>query len=159
MQFHQWWTREPACCAHQNLPQQRCPAVTTAQMHHPPPHCAHIHCLVTINIQQASMNVSEYHFFCMKEFSLHLHFTCTSMSDTILSDCPSAAIFHVAATCNWILVERFLLYCHTTQHLPLMLWANVIKQEALLLELSMSTRYFLWKYCLHQEYYVSSMQN
>ena len=30
----------------------------TAETHHPPPHCAHIHCLVDINVQQASMNIS-----------------------------------------------------------------------------------------------------
>ena len=47
-------------------------------MDHLVPHCAHIHCLVSINIQQASMNVSECHFFHMREFSdtllLHMHF-------------------------------------------------------------------------------------
>ena len=54
-----------------NLHQQRRPtvAVTTAKTHHPLPHCAHIHCLVSISILQASMNDSECHFFCMEEFS------------------------------------------------------------------------------------------
>jgi len=36
------------------------------------------------------------------------------MSDAILSDCPSAANCHIAATCNGTLVGRFNLYCHTT---------------------------------------------
>jgi len=49
--------------------------VATAEMHHPLPHCAHIHCLVSKN---ASMNVNEYHFSLMEEFSdtllLHMHF-------------------------------------------------------------------------------------
>jgi len=44
----------------------------------PPPHCAHIHCLVSINVQQASTNVSGCNFFCMEEFSdvplLYTHF-------------------------------------------------------------------------------------
>ena len=31
--------------------------------HHPPPHCAHIHCLVSRNIQQASMNANGCNFF------------------------------------------------------------------------------------------------
>ena len=38
-------------------------------MHHPPHHCAHIHCLVSINVQQVSVNVNECHFFLMEEFS------------------------------------------------------------------------------------------
>ena len=35
-----------------------------------------------------------------------------SMSDTLLSDCPSAAICHTATKCNGILERRFHLYCH-----------------------------------------------
>jgi len=42
------------------------------------PHCAHIYCLVSINIQQAVMNVNGCHFFHMEEFSdtplVHPHF-------------------------------------------------------------------------------------
>ena len=49
-----------------------------AEMHHSPPYCAHIHCWVPINVQQALMNVNRCHFFCMEEFSvtplLHPHF-------------------------------------------------------------------------------------
>jgi len=52
--------------------------VATAETHHPPPHCANIHCLVSVNVQQASMNVTGCNFFCMEEFSytplLHMHF-------------------------------------------------------------------------------------
>ena len=44
----------------------------------------------------------------------HLCFVCTSVSDTIVSDCPSAAICHVAAKCKGMLGRRFHLYCHTT---------------------------------------------
>jgi len=51
----------------------------------------------------------------------HLSFTCTSMSGTILLDCPSAAVCHMAAKCNVILVEMFNLYCCTTNiHLDVM---------------------------------------
>ena len=35
----------------------------------------------------------------------HLHFICTSISDAILSDCPSAAICHKVTDCYGILVE------------------------------------------------------
>ena len=44
----------------------------------------------------------------------HPCFISTSMSDAILSDCPSAAIRHTATKCNRILLGRFKLYCHTT---------------------------------------------
>jgi len=48
-----------------------------AEMHHPLPHSVHIHCLVSINIHRAPMNVTGFHFFLMEEFDpplLHLHF-------------------------------------------------------------------------------------
>ena len=76
--------------------------VATDEIHHSLPHCAHIHCLVSINILQVPMNVSEDDFFHLEEFSdtpLIL-----SMSDAIWSDCPSAAIYHRATKCNSILV-------------------------------------------------------
>ena len=44
----------------------------------------------------------------------HLCFICTSMSDAILSGCPSAAICHMATTCSAIWTRRFSLYCYTT---------------------------------------------
>lgn len=56
---------DPSCQAHNNLHRWRWPAlaITTAETHHPLHHCAHIHCLVSINIQQTSVNVSGCHFF------------------------------------------------------------------------------------------------
>ena len=51
-------------------------------------------------------------------------FIFTSMSGAIVSDCPSAAICHMAITCNGILVGRFNLYCHTTSIHP-----NVVGQH------------------------------
>ena len=39
-----------------------------AETQHPLPRCAHIHCLVSINVEQASVNVSGCHFFHMEEF-------------------------------------------------------------------------------------------
>jgi len=80
-------------------------AVTTATTHHPLPHCAHIHCLVSIDILQVLMNVSGCLFFpAWRNSMTYLFFTCTSMSDTILSDCPSAAICHTATRCHRIFV-------------------------------------------------------
>ena len=43
-----------------------------------------------------------------------LWFICASMSDAILSECPSAAICCMATTCNGILVGRYNLYCYNT---------------------------------------------
>jgi len=52
--------------------------VTTAEAHHPLVHCAHIHCVVSINIQKTLMNVNGCHCFQMEEFNdtplLHPHF-------------------------------------------------------------------------------------
>ena len=54
-------------------------AVATADMHHPSPHHAHIHCMISINVQQASMYVNGCHCLsCMEEISSislpHMHF-------------------------------------------------------------------------------------
>ena len=52
--------------------------VTIAEMRHPLHLSAHIHYLVSINVQQALMNVSKCQFSLMEEFSethlLHTHF-------------------------------------------------------------------------------------
>jgi len=68
----------------------------------PIPHCAHIHCLVSINVRQASVNVSGCHFSTWRNSVMHLFSICSSMSDI------------TASTCNRILVGRFDLSCHTT---------------------------------------------
>jgi len=46
-------------------------------MHHTPPHCAHIHCLVSISIQQALMNASECIFFPHGGIQWHTLASCT----------------------------------------------------------------------------------
>lgn len=40
-----------------------CYVSAIAELHHSPPHCVHICCLVSINIQEAPMNINECHFF------------------------------------------------------------------------------------------------
>ena len=50
------------------------------------------------------MNVVGCHFFSWRNSVPHLCFVCTSMSDVILSDCPSAAICHMTAKCHKMLV-------------------------------------------------------
>ena len=49
-----------------------------------------------------------------------------SMSHAVLSDCPSAAICHMATKCNGILVGCFSLFFHA-RHPLLMLRANIIE--------------------------------
>ena len=71
----------------------------------PTPRCARIHWLVAINIQLTSMNVSGC--YCGGIQFPPLCFIRPSMSDTTVSDCPSAATCHKATTCNGILVGRF----------------------------------------------------
>jgi len=44
----------------------------------------------------------------------HLYLIHTSMSDTVLSACRNTAICCTPTKCNEILMERFNLYCHTT---------------------------------------------
>ena len=71
---------------------------STAETHHPPPHGVHIHCLVSINVQQALMHAHRFTCFRMEEFNftslLHMH-------------------FHVRRH-HPILVGRSNLYCCTT---------------------------------------------
>jgi len=63
--------QEAACHTCKNLHEQMWPtvAVITAETHHLPSHCAHIHCLVSINVQQVLINVNGYNFFFMEVFS------------------------------------------------------------------------------------------
>ena len=56
-------------------------------MHHLPPHCAHTHGLVSINIQQAAVNVNGCRFFLHGGIQCHT-FIRTSMSDAICQTAP-----------------------------------------------------------------------
>ena len=106
--------QEPSCCIHRNLHQWKRHSATdaTAEIHHPPPHCAHVHSLVSINVQQLLM--SAIFFSAWRNLVMHLCFRCTSMSDNVWSDFSSVAIRHIAVTHSGILVGRFSPYCHTT---------------------------------------------
>ena len=65
---------EPAYNAQTNMHQWRWPIVTVAiaETHYPPPRSAHIHCLVSINVQEALMYVKSCYFFLMEEFNCTL---------------------------------------------------------------------------------------
>ena len=74
--------------------------VTPAEMHNPPPHCGHIHCLVSINIKQASVSVNGCLFFSAWRNSV-THFCFIWLPcQTSFYQCPSAAICHTATICN-----------------------------------------------------------
>ena len=90
---------------------------------------------------QHLLNVYEHyhwvHFSAWRISVTNFIFISSFTSDTILSDCPSAAVCHMAKKCNGIFVGvqlqwevQLLLSYH--QHPPLMLWANIIKKELLL---------------------------
>ena len=76
-------------------------------------HCSHL----LVGLHQHSANISEcprVPFFLQGGISIPpLCFICTSMSEAVLSDCPSAAICCTTIKCNGMLVGRFNLYCHT----------------------------------------------
>ena len=88
------------------------------------------HPLFDLHKRSASINRCQWgHFFRMEH---------TFMSDAILSDCPSAAIYHTATACNGILVGRFNLYCHYHQHPPTpSSWSGGITLRAALLYISL----------------------
>ena len=66
--------------------------VVTSEMHYTLPHCAHTQCLSPqIFTKCQCMSVGAI-FSTRRNSVTHLCFICTSMSDTMLSDCPSAAI-------------------------------------------------------------------
>jgi len=83
--------------------------------HHPSYHCAHIHWLVFINVQQVSVDVSSCHFFCMEEFSdtplLHLHFH-VRQHFVNLSICCHLSHSNKMEW-NGMLLGKFNLYFHT----------------------------------------------
>jgi len=119
MHFHQWQIR--ACMSHSwSSALAEATPVTTSETHHLPPHCAYVHCLVSIKAQRVLMNVSGCHFFPTWRNSI-THLLHTSMSDTILSDSSSAAICCTANKYNRIPVGNFNPYCFTTNTC---LWCN-----------------------------------
>jgi len=74
-------------------------------------HCTHTHWLAFINVHGCQW-VS--FFSTWRNSMTHLCPTHISMSDALLSDCPSAAISHTARTRSSMLDRRFNLYCHNS---------------------------------------------
>ena len=115
MHFHSN-EQKPACHACKNLYQWRWPtaAVTTAETHH-------LTVLTSTVWSTAMFSKRQWISLSMGAISSlwrnsvnHRYFICTSMSDAIVSDCPSAAVCLTVTTCNGVLEGRSNLYCHTT---------------------------------------------
>ena len=114
---------KPACCTCKNLHKWRRPRFTAAMMvtllrKYCPSSPIFTVLISTVwspytfsKRQQMSVGAIFLHMEeCKFTPLLHLHFHVRS----ILSDCPSAAICHMATKCNGILVGRFNLYYHPT---------------------------------------------
>jgi len=71
-------------------------AFAIVETHYSPPHCAHIHCLVSIHLQQVSVIVNVCHFSAWVNSVTQFCFICTFMSNTIWAGCPSDASCHTA---------------------------------------------------------------
>lgn len=68
-------------------------AVTSVETHCPPPNCAHIHSLVSINAQQVSIRINYYNFFSAWNNPMtKLYFVRTFNPSADLPGCLSAAI-------------------------------------------------------------------
>ena len=74
------------------------------------------HPLFGLHKGSASVNECQWvsFFSAWRNSLIYLCFIHTSVSDTTLSDCPSAAVCSTATECNGILVRRFSLYFHST---------------------------------------------
>lgn len=64
-----------------------CSAATSLCSHHPSLHCAHIHCLFSISVQQGLINVSGCHFATQRNSVTFLCFIRTFVLDAVLSNC------------------------------------------------------------------------
>ena len=82
---------------------------------HPPPHCAYTHCLVSIHVQQALMNVNGSNFFPHEGIQWHIF-----SSSALPRQIPFYQIVPLLPSVTWqqnvtISVGRSTLYCCTTK--------------------------------------------
>ena len=70
--------------------------------------------LFGLHKHSTSVNECQWVVFFSAWRNLMMYLICTSMSDAILADFPSAATCHSITKCNGILVGRFNLWCHIT---------------------------------------------
>jgi hypothetical protein len=109
--------------------------VTSVETHHPPPHRPHIHCLVSVNVQQTSINVNGCNVIPhggMQWYTSALH--ALPCQTPFYQTAP--LLKYLARQQNVQIIGckvQPLLSFH--QHPPLTLWNNIIKWETLLSEI------------------------
>ena len=138
--LYHWWATACMLCSQQSA-QQRCLTVIVPLLK-----CTTHHLTVltsTLQLEDVGLHKhsasgdecqSAIFFSAWRNSAPHLCFIHTSISDAILSSCPSAAICHTATKCWWDTGRKVQPLLPHHQHPPLTSWANIIKQEALLLE-------------------------
>lgn len=98
-------------------------AVTTDETHYSPRNCAHIHCLVTVNVQQLSMSVNGCSLFTWMNSMIHLCFVSNFKSVDILS------VYRSAVICNkekiWVIERKVQLLLAYHEHWPLKSWLYI----------------------------------
>lgn len=106
-------------------------SITSGKIHHLLPHCAPIHCLVFINIQQVSANVNGCIFFLAGRIKFHIFASCRLPYH--MQFCQTALLCHLSYGNNMQQnvggkIQPLLSY---NQQISLKLWIRIIKQEAL----------------------------
>jgi len=88
-------------------------AVGTAETRNPLPHCTHIQ----FGLHRHSLNIDKcprVQLFPHRGSQGHSFAPSPSISDAILSECPSATVCHTATPYKGILAGKFILRCRTT---------------------------------------------
>ena len=88
--------QRPECCAHKNLHGHLEYGLSFTSLllllkHHTSLHCVHIHCLVSIYVQQVSMNISGCNFSHMEEFHISCMLPCQTAFCQTFPLLPSVA--------------------------------------------------------------------
>ena len=91
-------------------------SAATAETYYLPSHYGHVHCLVSINVQQV-LNVNGYHFFYMRNSMMHLLYICTFMCQTYSSHGLEEKAF-LQLTLFWNISRTFYRYLDSFLWLP-----------------------------------------
>ena len=93
-------------------------AVAIAKMNHPLLHCAHIHCLVSVNVQQMSVSQRVQFFPHGRIWRCAFSWSALPSQVPFCQTVPLLPSVTQLTKCNGILVRGLNLYCHTTNIHP-----------------------------------------